>query len=134
MQKLLFICLAMAVNFAIQWYAHGAGKIPTTGALLNWHYDSAFVGSAIQTLKYAWFFILANMFFTYAFKIGESSFDTFLIAMIIWIASAPLATLLYNTIVLKNSVNWLHLTGIVLVVLGSICVAANQELLDVIKK
>jgi drug/metabolite transporter (DMT)-like permease len=134
MQKLLFVLIAVSVNFAMQWYAHGAGKLPDAGVLLGWHYNSAIISSTIQTLKYIWFFVLANVAFTYAFKIGETSFDTFLITMILWIASAPVAALLYNIFVLKQPLNWLYGVGILLVFAGSVCVAANQEVLDLIKK
>lgn len=129
MQKLLFIVLAILVNFSVQWYAHHAGKLSDAGSLFGWHYNSTFLSSLLLTIKYVWFFILANALYTYAFKIGETHFETFIVAMILWIAAAPVATLLYNSFILKQPINWLHFVGILLVLTGSICVAANQEIL-----
>lgn len=134
MQKLLFVLIAIAANFAIQWYAHTAGKLSDSGSLLGWHYNSALVSATLQTLKYIWLFVLVNVAFTYAFKIGETSFNSFLVTMIIWVAAAPIATLLYNALILKEPVNWLHGVGILLVFIGSVSIAANQEILDLIKK
>jgi len=134
MQKLLFILIAVVVNFAVQYYVHSAGKISDSGSILGWHYNSALIAATIQTLKYVWFFILVNIAFTYAFKIGESSFSSFLVTMVIWIAAAPVATLLYNVLILKEPLNWLHGVGILLVFMGSISIAANQQLIDLIKK
>ena len=126
MQKLLFVLMGIGVNFALQYYAHHFGKLPASSSL--------FLSTVWQTLKYVWSFALVNVFFTYGFQIGPDAFKSFLIAIILWTATAPIATVLLNTLVLKESLNWLTSFGLILIFLGSIAVIANQELLKLLQK
>lgn len=133
MQKSIVILLALAANLALQWFGHTGGKIQKAGEFFGLSYDSLFTSSIVFNLKFFWVVFLINIAFVYASKTGTESFNSFLAFILIWIAAAPLAALIYNVAVTKEPINYLHIIGIFLIFAGSILISANKEVLTYIK-
>jgi len=118
----------------ITWYGNFTGKLPDKGKFLGWEYDSGLIRSIVTQFEFVWFIIIVNIFFTYAFKTGFKNYDQFLVLIFLWIASAPIAALLYNTFIAKEAINWVLALGITLVFLGAFLVAGNKEILSLLSK
>lgn len=74
-----------------------------------------------------------NVAFTCGFKTGVRSLQSFLIVLVLWIAAAPVAGLLYHLLIVREPINPLHRIGIALVCAGSVCVAAHRERLALVR-
>lgn len=132
--KLIVALLAFAGNMMIWWYGGFTGKLPSKGEYLGISYDSPFVRAVVTQFEYLWILVIINILFSFMFSLGFESFKNFLTLAVIWLAMGPISALVYNTIVLKQRVNWVEILGLLFVLVGSICVSANKEILAVFKK
>jgi hypothetical protein len=105
MQKLLVAIIALAVNLGIQWYADNGGRIADSGSLFGWEYDSIIVSSTLYALKFVWLLIIINIATVISSKIGIEAFSSFFVYYLIFIASAPIAALIYNSLAEKTEVS-----------------------------
>ncbi|MBU0459099.1 hypothetical protein KKF03_06715, partial [Patescibacteria group bacterium] len=71
--------------------------------------------------------ILINIIYGLGFQLGNSSFNNFLIVISLWIASGPIAAILFNIIFVKEKLDLLIVLGIILITLGSLMVVAHKE-------
>lgn len=131
--KLAVIALALAGNFLIVWYGNFSGKLPAKGEYLGIKYNSPFLRALTTQFEYLWVLILINVLFTMMFYFGFRSFN-FLTLSIVWIASGPVAALLFNRFLLKEGADWVSLIGIGFVLAGGILVVAHKEILAGIAK
>lgn len=129
-QKLLVALLALAANFLVVWYGNFSGRLPNKVSYLGFNFDSAWVRALITQFEYLWLLIIINFCFTLAFSLGFQSFKSLFVLMVIWISAAPIALLIFNSMFIKESVNWLMILGVILVVTGSIFVVSNKEILS----
>ncbi|MBI5412858.1 hypothetical protein HZA42_00740 [Candidatus Peregrinibacteria bacterium] len=133
--KIVVIILAFAGTMLSQWYGNFSGKLPVKGSFLGFAYDSVFVRAFVTQLEYIWVLILINVCFTLLFQLGFQAFkDSFLSLSIIWLAMGPISALIFTTLVLKEKVNFVAIAGLLLVVIGSVLVIAQKEILQLIKK
>jgi len=128
LDKILVPVLFLGAQFMIVWYADFTGKLASKGTYLGIAYDSAFARALVTQFEYLWVLIIINMFFSLAFHIGFSSYKDYLIIAGIWMASAPIATLIYNTIFLKEKIDAILIVGIILVTLGALAVIAHKDI------
>ncbi|MBU1911777.1 hypothetical protein KKG16_05190 [Patescibacteria group bacterium] len=127
MNKLLVLIAFLAAQFIITWYGYFMGKIPPQGSFLGTTYDSAFVSLLITQIRFIWVPILINIIYGLGFQLGNSSFNNFLIVISLWIASGPIAAILFNIIFVKEKLDLLIVLGIILITLGSLMVVAHKE-------
>lgn len=127
LSKFLVIIFAFVGNFLIQWYGNFTGKFPVKGTYLGFSYDSLFVRSLITQFEYLWVLIIINLLFTMMFGIGFATFKNFLPLAVIWLAMGPVSALVFNTFVLKEQTNFVAIIGILLVILGSVLVIAQKD-------
>jgi len=130
--KLLVMILALVGNFLVQWYGNFTGKLPSKGTYLGIHYDSIFVRAIVTQFEYLWVLILVNILFTLVFGLGFATFKNYLSLAVIWIGMAPIAALVFNTFVLKESINYIAVIGIVLLVAGGLMIVAQKDILALI--
>lgn len=132
-QKIFLFLLIFSANFIFVWYGNFTGKLPGKGAIFSWEYDSIFVRAVVTQFQYVWVLIIANIIFTLFFKLGFEAFkNNFLSLAIIWLATGPLAALVFNTFVLKEKVNFVALIGVLFLITGSILVIAQKEIIKLI--
>lgn len=128
-QKIIVVILAFAANIIIQWYGNFTGKLATKGTYLGLSYDSLFIRSVVTQFEYLWILIIMNILFTMMFGMGFATFKNFLSLAVIWLAMGPIAAIVFNSIVLKEQTNIMALVGVLLVIVGSILVVAQKEVL-----
>jgi hypothetical protein len=133
MQKLLVLALALAANLMVQWYAHNSGKISSAGSIFGWTYNSDILAATFFALKFVWLLVLLNVLTALASKYGQVSFDSFVIFILIFIAMGPISTLIYNAVVTKEPVNSVHIIGVLFIFAGATAIAANKEILAMLK-
>lgn len=133
-QKLLIPVISLIANFIIVWYANFAGKLPSKGTYLGFTYDSVFIRAVVTQFEYLWVLIIINALFTFMFSLGLESFkNNFLGLTIMWLAMGPIAALIFNNLVLKQSVTAVAVLGIFFVVVGVILVTAQKEIISLLK-
>jgi drug/metabolite transporter (DMT)-like permease len=132
LEKILVPILFTGAQFIIVWYGDFTGKLADKGTYLGIHYDSTFVRSLITQFEYLWVLIIINILFSLGFNMGYSGYKNFLVIAMIWMASAPIAALLYNTIILKEKISWVIIVGVLLVAMGAIAIVANKEITKLI--
>lgn len=128
MQKLLIIFLALIANLCIMWFANKGAKITNAGTIFGWSYDSRVISSILLTFKFFWLLIITNAIFIYASKTGVETFSSYVTFILIWIAMAPIAAILFNFFVSKEPLNWIHFAGLILVFSGTALIYANKEI------
>lgn len=128
MQKILFLVIGITAQLLFAWFSHKSGKLSDSGSVFGYHYDSKLISSTLITLKYFWLLLIGNMLFSYGAKTGIESFGSYMAFMLIWIALAPISTLIFNSFVNKESINYLHIIGIILIFCGSVIISANKEI------
>lgn len=132
LEKILVPVIFIAAQFIIAWYGNFSGKFPIKGVYMGLAYDSAFIRALITQFEYLWLLIIINLLFSFGFNLGFNSYKDFLIIAIVWIASGPIAALLFNTLVTKEKVDLPIIIGIILVTLGTISVMAHKEITKMI--
>ncbi len=130
-EKILTPLLFLGAQFIIAWYGYFSGKMPAKGTYLGFHYDSIFARSLITQFEYLWVLIIINLFFSMGFNLGFGSYKNFLVIALIWMASGPIAALLFNTIFVKEKLDPALIFGIIFITIGAVCVVAHKELLQV---
>lgn len=128
-QKIIVPVLFVGAQFIISWYGYFTGKLPAQGTIFGITYDSVFVRILLTQLKYVWVLILLNFLYSLGFHYGFLSYRNFLVIAIIWIASAPIAALIFNTIFVKEKLDFALVAGIVLVAIGAVSVIAHKEIM-----
>jgi len=118
----------LAAQLLITWYGHFMGKAATKGIFLGMQYDSTIVSLLIVQLKFLWVPILINMLFGIGFQWGNDAYRNFLIVISLWIAMGPIAAVLYNTAIVKETLDWPIIIGLVLIICGAICVVAHKDI------
>lgn len=132
LEKILVPILFTGAQFIIAWYGDFTGKLASKGTYLGIAYDSAFVRSLITQFEYLWILVIINVLFSLGFGLGFSGYKNFLVIDMIWIASGPVAALLYNTIILKEKIGWIVIVGVLLITVGAIAIVANKEIAKLI--
>lgn len=132
--KILIMLIAFAGNFGVQWYGNFTGKLATKGTYLGIHYDSIFVRAIVTQFEYLWVLILINILFTLVFGLGFATFKNYLSLAVIWIGMAPIAALVFNTFVLKQSVNYIAVIGVILLIAGGVMIVAQKDILALISR
>lgn len=132
-EKIIVPVVFLAAQLLISWYSYFAGKLPTKGMYLGFAYDSVIIRSFITQLEYLWVLVLINFLFSIGFQLGFASIKNFLVIAVIWIATAPIAALIFNAIVVKEKLDWAILVGIVFVVLGAVLVVGHKEIVALVK-
>lgn len=131
--KILVPFLFVGAQFLITWYGNFTGKLPAKGTYLGIAYNSSFLRAIFTQFEYLWVLIIINILFTFGFKLGFGSYQNFLVLIFLWIASGPVAALLFNTLVAKESLNYILAIGVVLIFLGSFFVVGSKEILEFLK-
>jgi drug/metabolite transporter (DMT)-like permease len=126
-QKLIVLCIFLAAQFIITWYGYFMGKLSPEGQILGISYHSAITGILLIQLKFIWVPILINVLYGIGFQLGNDAFRNFLIVISLWIASGPLAAIIFNYIFIKEKLDIPIILGIVLITAGSILVVAHKE-------
>ena len=68
------------------------------------------------------------------FNLGLESFkNNFLALSIIWLAMGPISALIFNGLVLKQSVTAVGIIGILFVIAGVVLVTAQKEVISLFK-
>lgn len=134
LQKILVVIFALAANFMIQWYGNFTGKLATKGTYLGLSYDSLFIRSIITQFEYLWILIIINVLFTMMFGMGFATFKNFLSLATIWLAMGPISALIFNSVVLKEQTNIVAIIGILFVIIGSILVVAQKDILALLTR
>lgn len=133
LQKLLTPLLFLTTQLLFTWYGAYTGKLPAKGSFFSIPYDSFIIRSLVTQLQFVWLLILANMLFSIAFHMGFASYRNFIIIAMIWIASGPVAALLFNFFVTKEPLDLPLTLGIVLIVLGGILVVAHRDIMGFLR-
>ncbi|MDQ4076747.1 MAG: hypothetical protein M3220_10955 [Chloroflexota bacterium] len=128
--KALVPLLFIGTQFIIAWYGNFTGRLPTRGSYLGISYDSVFLRTLLVQMEYIWLLILINVLFSLGFHLGFSSYKNFLVIAVLYIASGPIAALLFNSLFVKEKLDGALVLGIAFVVLGSILVVAHKEVLQ----
>lgn len=103
------------------------GTIPEEGKFLGIQYHSTFTGLLLVQLQFIWIPIVINVLYGLGFQWGNNEFKSFLIIISLWIASAPIAALIFNAIFIKTKIDLPIILGIILITTGSILVVAHKE-------
>lgn len=131
--KFIIPLIALAANFLIAWYGNFAGRHPNHGTYLGIPYDSIIVKSIIIQFQYLWILIIINFLFSVAFSYGFIAYKSFITLMFLWAASGPIAWLIYNAIVTKETINWIQIVGIILVTAGAFTILSHKELMTLLE-
>ncbi len=126
--KIIVPVLFIFAQLIIAGYGYYTGKLSPQGSFFGFQYDSIIVRSIITQFKYVWILIILNFLFSMGFHLGFGGFRSFLVIAIIWIASGPIAALIFNYFVAKEKFDIPLLVGIILVTLGAIAVVAHKEI------
>lgn len=126
--KILVPILFIIAQLIVAWYGDFTGKLATKSSFLGFEYDGLFWKATITHIKYFWVLLSINFFFTLAFHFGFEYYRNFLVIAILWIAAGPIAALIYNSIVLKETADLPLYIGVVLIFVGSIFVVAHKEI------
>lgn len=126
--KIFVPILFLAAQFMVSWYGYFTGKLSTKGTYLGFSYDSVFVRAIIVQLEYIWVIIIINILFTLGFQFGFANYKNFLVLIILWIASGPIAALIFNAFFAKEKLDIALIAGIVFVTIGAVFVVAHKEI------
>lgn len=118
----------LTANFIITAYGYFSGRLPVQGKLLGIEYNGAISSSLATQIRFVWLLILINILYTLAFYWGLKYYNSYLVVGTLWITSVPIATLLFNTFVVKEQLNWIIATGLMLIAIGALLVVLNKEL------
>ena len=95
---------------------------------MGFGYDSTFVSLLIVQIKFVWVLILINLIFGLGFQWGTEGYKNFMIVISLWIAAGPIAAVLFNTVVVKESIDLPMIVGIVLIAAGAILVVTHEDI------
>lgn len=132
LEKIFVPILFVVAQFLIAWYGDFSGKLAAKGTYLGMSYNSGFLRSIFTQFEYLWIIIIINVLFSFGFNLGFNSYKDFLIIAVIWMASGPIAALLYNSLILKEKLDVVVIGGILLVVFGAIAVVAHKEIAKIL--
>lgn len=127
--KILVVMFAFVANFMIQWYGNFTGSMSSKGTYLGMHYDSLLVRSIVTQFEYLWVLIIINVLFTMMFGIWLSTFKNYLSLASIWLAMGPISAFVFNSLILKQQASIVAIIGMVFIVIGSVFVIAQKEIL-----
>ncbi|ALM10344.1 MAG TPA: hypothetical protein DEB30_05210 [Candidatus Peribacter riflensis] len=128
MLKLLtFVCF-LAAQVIITWYGHFLGKVPARGSVFGWSYSSPIAGLLVTLIAFIWIPVVINLLYGLGFQWGNRAFGSFLVVIGLWIAAAPIAALIFNSITVGEKPDVPLLIGLLLITTGSILVAAHREI------
>lgn len=128
MLKLLVLLAFLSAQFIITWFGYFLGKVPARGSVFGFTYSSPLVGLLITLIAFIWIPVIINVLYGIGFQWGNRAFGNFLVVIALWITAAPIAALLFNTIVAKEKWDLPILLGLALITVGSILVAAHKEI------
>lgn len=132
-QKILLPIVFFAAQFIIAWYGFFTGKFSSKGNFFGLEYDSFLIRSFVTQIKYVWILILINVLFTIGFHVGFREYKNFLIIASLWIASGPLAQLLFNALFAKEKIDLPIILGILFITIGAISIVAHKEIIQFLK-
>lgn len=128
--KLLVPLVFLAAQLMISWYGLLAGKLSSQGSFLGISYDSTYISILVLQLKFIWLFIIINFLFSIGFQWGFAGYKHYIVIASIWVASGPIAAVILNAILIKEPLNWVMISGLVLITVGSVLVTAHKEILS----
>lgn len=131
--KLLIPIIFLVAQFLITAWGDFTGRLSTKITLFGHTVDNLFLRAFITQLEYFWILIIINFLFMLGFKLGYANFQQFLIIIFIWLASGPIAALLYNFIFKKEPLNWAIGLGAFLVFAGAFLIVGNKEILKLLE-
>ncbi|MBI2463548.1 hypothetical protein HYV57_01175 [Candidatus Peregrinibacteria bacterium] len=132
-QKILIPIIFFVAQFIIAWYGFFTGKLSSKGNIFGFEYDSFLVRSFVTQVKYIWILILINVLFTIGFHLGFREYKQFLILASLWIASGPLALLLFNILFSKEKIDLPIVFGVLFIAIGAIGIVAHKEIVQFLK-
>ncbi|MCF7844206.1 MAG: hypothetical protein K9M03_00055 [Kiritimatiellales bacterium] len=127
-QKVLVLGIFLTAQFIITWYGYFMGKLSPEGQILGITYHSTITGILLIQIKFIWVPIIINVLYGLGFQWGNEVFRNFLIIISLWIASGPIAAIIFNSIFIKEKIDLSIILGIVLITAGSIFVVAHKEI------
>ncbi len=133
-QKILVPILFLISQFLVTGYGYYTGKLAAKGSLFGWAYDSALIRAIITQFEFFWVLIIINILFSFGFNLGFQSYKNYLVIAMIWIASGPIASLIFNQIISKEKIDLAMIIGIILITTGAISVVAHKEIMDLFTK
>ena len=128
MTKLLTVAAFFAAQLLITWYGYYMGTVPPRGSLFGFQYESPLISLLVIQLKFIWIPILINLLYGIGFQYGNDGFHSFLIVISLWIATAPVAAVVFNALKLGERIDLPIVLGLLLVVTGSLVTIAHKEL------
>lgn len=128
MLKLLVALAFLAAQLIITGYGYFLGRIPARGTVFGFTYTSPLIGLLITLVAFIWIPIIINLLYGLGFQWGNRAFGNFLVVMALWIAAAPVATLLFNAVLTREKWDLPTALGLLLITVGSILVAAHREI------
>jgi len=131
-EKIIVPIIFLTAQFVIAGYGYFTGKMPAQGNILGIAYDSVFARMLIVQFKYVWILILLNFLYSIGFHLGFSVYKNFIVIATIWIASGPLAALVFNAIFVKEKLDPVLIAGIFCVTIGAIGVVAHKEIMQLL--
>lgn len=128
MQKLLVLLAFLCAQFIITWYGYFLGRVPARGSVFGLAYSSPLIGLLITLIAFIWIPVIINMLYGIGFQWGNRAFGNFLVVIALWIAAAPVAALLFNTVVAREKWDLPVLLGLLLITVGSLLVALHKDI------
>lgn len=128
MLKVLTFACFLAAQFIIAWFGYFLGKVPARGMVFGWSYASPLFGLFIALIAFIWVPVAINLLYGLGFQWGNRAFGSFLVVIGLWIAAAPIAALLFNSVTVGEKSDVPLLIGLLLITTGSILVATHKEI------
>ncbi len=128
MLKIFVPVFFIAAQFLITWYGYFTGKLPESGKFFGISYNSVFAKALIVQFEFFWLLILINFLFSLGFHFGFESYKNFLVIAVLWIASGPLAAVMFNVLFVREKMDVFVLIGVFLVTVGAIVTVAHKEI------
>lgn len=128
MMKFLVLLAFLCAQLIITWYGYFLGKVPARGSVFGLTYSSSSVGLLITLIAFIWVPVAINFLYGLGFQWGNRAFESFLVVIALWIASAPVAALVFNTVAAKEKWDLPILLGLALITAGSFIVAAHKDI------
>ena len=130
LQKLLVPITFLGAQLLISWYGYHTGKMSIKGSFLGMEYNSLFTSALITQIKFIWLIILVNLLFVLGFHWGANSYKSFVVIIMIWFGSGPIAALIFNAIVAKAPIDLALILGVILLTSGAVMIIAHQDIME----
>ena len=123
---LIIATLFLLAQFLIMWWGMAANKMSSKGIILGVSYENFWIGITLLQLKFLPLFLIINYLFATGLHFGYQVLP-FIPLMLLWIASMPIATFLFNLLVLKEPLHWSVFVGAFFIFLGTFFLLAGKD-------